>query len=189
MIKLPAVLITAILLISITSLLRAQNERISSYVIDEIVISADGYGKPLTTTPGSIGVLNSEAIMKTGPVSISDALQGITGVYKSSDSGWGSEISIRGTGREKVIMLIDGSRMNTSTDIGAQFGTLNPASVTRVEVLKGPISSLYGSGSIGGVVISILAPVSFRKKAVLKAGLIFLMKKSIRNKCLRFYII
>lgn len=117
---------------------------------DGIVIS--GHRRTLTSTPGGIGILSSDSIMKRVPVSISDALQDITGVYRASDSSWGSEISIRGAGRDKVIMVIDGSRMNASTDIGAQFGTLNPASIERVEVFKGPISSLYGSGSTGGVV-------------------------------------
>ena len=51
-----------------------------------------------------------------------------------------------------VVFLVDGVRLNTATDIGAQFGTVDPMSVEQVEILKGPISSLYGSGSIGGVV-------------------------------------
>jgi hemoglobin/transferrin/lactoferrin receptor protein len=160
-----------IFLLTTTCTLQAQSQTVPAYVTDEIVISADGYGKPLTSTTGGIGILTSEDIMKTGPVSISDALQGVTGVYKSSDSGWGSEISIRGTGRDKVVMLIDGSRMNTSTDIGAQFGTLNPASVMRVEVLKGPISSLYGSGSVGGVVNIYTRTGEFPEEAGFKSGL------------------
>ncbi len=123
-----------------------------TFTSDEIIISADSYGKTLTSTPGGIGILTEDSIMKNGPVSISDAMKDITGVYTASDSAWGSEISIRGTARDKVIMLIDGCRVNTSTDKGAQFGMLNPASIVRVEILKGPISSLYGSGSIGGVV-------------------------------------
>jgi len=129
-----------------------KEKSVNAYAADEIVISAQGYAKPLTSTTGGVGILTSESIMKLGPVSVSDAMQGITGVSKISDSSWGSEISIRGASRDKVVMLIDGSRMNTATDIGAQFGTLNPMSVERIEILKGPVSSLYGSGSIGGVV-------------------------------------
>ncbi|HOP63384.1 MAG TPA: TonB-dependent receptor [Spirochaetota bacterium] len=148
------VLITsAIILLSLSVLrLSAQESSEKGYSSDEIVISASGYAKLLTSTTGGIGILNSEDIMKDTPVSISDAMQGITGVYKTADSPWGSEISIRGSKRDKVVMIIDGSRLNTATDIGAQFGTLNPASVERIEILKGPVSSLYGSGSIGGVV-------------------------------------
>ncbi len=119
---------------------------------DAILVTARGYDKPASSTPGGVGVITDKTIEKTNPVSVSDALEQIPGVYKSSDGSWGSEVSIRGASRDKVVLLIDGSRMNTATDIGAQFGTLDPLSVERIEVLKGPISSLYGSGAIGGVV-------------------------------------
>jgi hemoglobin/transferrin/lactoferrin receptor protein len=65
---------------------------------------------------------------------------------------WGSEVNIRGSSRANVVFLVDEIRLNTATDIGAQFGTVDPASVERVEILKCPISSLYGSGTMGGVV-------------------------------------
>ncbi|HPJ33580.1 MAG TPA: TonB-dependent receptor plug domain-containing protein, partial [Spirochaetota bacterium] len=141
-------------LILLAGMLSAQDNDEKEYTSDsdEIVISASGYPRPLTSTTGGIGIITSEEIMKRDPVSISDAMQDITGVYKTADSSWGSEISIRGATRDKVVMIIDGSRLNTATDIGAQFGTVNPASIERVEVLKGPVSSLYGSGSIGGIV-------------------------------------
>ncbi len=162
---------SAIVLISEPGPLFAGDGEIDPYTTDEIVISADGYGRPLTSTPGSIGILTSDKIMKKDPVSISNALEDITGVYKSSDSEWGSEISIRGTGRDKVVMLIDGSRMNTSTDIGAQFGTINPASIVRVEVLKGSISSLYGSGTIGGVVNIYTRTGKFTEESAFESGI------------------
>lgn len=164
------IIAAAIILIFMPELSSAAGDEIDPYLTDEIVISADGYGRPLTSTPGGIGILTSGKIMQKDPVSISNALDDITGVYKSSDSGWGSEVSIRGTGRDKVLMLIDGSRMNTSTDIGAQFGTINPASIVRVEVLKGPISSLYGSGSIGGVVNIYTRTGKFSEEPVFESG-------------------
>jgi len=136
-----------------------------------IVISARGYKTLLTLTPGGIGILTAEDIEKLDPVSISDVMQNITGVYKSSDSAWGSEISIRGTTRDKVILIIDGSRVNTATDIGAQFGTLDPMSVEKIEILKGPISSLYGSGTIGGVVNVVTRTGKFTETPGFKSGI------------------
>lgn len=50
------------------------------------------------------------------------------------------------------MVLIDGMRINTATEINARLGFINPMDVERVEVLKGPVSSLYGSGSTGGVI-------------------------------------
>lgn len=162
------------ILIIIASELFSQDEQseknVNSYTDNDIVISAQGYSKPLSSTPGSVGILTSDTIMKLGPVSISDAMQNITGVYKTADSAWGSEISIRGAARDKVVMLIDGSRMNTATDIGAQFGTLNPMSVERIEILKGPVSSLYGSGSIGGVVNVFTRTGKFSEKPGFESG-------------------
>ena len=145
-----------IMLLLASGILYAQEEPAESKkdkpADDQIVVTARGYDKPVSATPGGVGIVTADEIQKTNPVSVSDALQDIPGVNKSSDGAWGSEISIRGATREKVVLLIDGSRINTATDIGAQFGTINPFSVERMEVLKGPISSLYGSGTIGGVV-------------------------------------
>jgi hemoglobin/transferrin/lactoferrin receptor protein len=83
---------------------------------------------------------------------ITNATARIPGVDKSSDSPWGSGMSIRGLGRNSVVFLVDGCRVNTATDINARFGLVNPLDIEQIEVLKGPISSLYGSGSTGGVV-------------------------------------
>ncbi len=123
-----------------------------SYILDEIIVTARGYSSEIKRVPGGTGVISSNEIHFIQPSSISDALRVIPGVTKSSDSPWGSEVNIRGSSRANVVFLVDEIRLNTATDIGAQFGTVDPASVERVEILKGPISSLYGSGTMGGVV-------------------------------------
>jgi hemoglobin/transferrin/lactoferrin receptor protein len=121
-------------------------------VMDRVVVTARGTPTRLSETPGGVGVLDAEEISMVQPISISDALTRIPGVSISEDSPWGGEVNIRGLGRGRIVFLIDGVRMNTATDINAQFGLIDPNEIERVEVLKGPISALYGSGSIGGVV-------------------------------------
>ncbi len=121
-------------------------------VMDRVVVTARGVPTLLSETPGGIGVLDSDEIFREQPASVTDVLERIPGVSKSSDSPWGSEVNIRGLGRGRVVFLIDGVRVNTATDINAQFGLIDPNDIERVEVLKGPVSALYGSGSIGGVV-------------------------------------
>jgi hemoglobin/transferrin/lactoferrin receptor protein len=120
--------------------------------LDGIVFTARGVEGRISQTAGGIGVLDAEEIHQEQPISISDALRRIPGVSISSDGAWGSEVNIRGLGRGRVIFLIDGNRVNSATDLNAQFGMLDPAEIERVEVLKGPSSALYGSGAIGGVV-------------------------------------
>lgn len=122
------------------------------FALDPMVISAQGYGVPLSKVPGGAAVVEEDEISKSQPLDVPQALERIPGVSKASDSLWSSEVNIRGRTRESVVYLIDGARLNTQTDINAQYGLLDPAEIERIEVLKGPISSLYGSGSVGGVV-------------------------------------
>jgi hemoglobin/transferrin/lactoferrin receptor protein len=119
---------------------------------DVLVVTVEGYPVPQSETPGSVGIVENETLNETAPIGVADAFANMAGVTKTSDSLWGSEVNIRGLGRNAVVLLIDGCRVNTATDINAQFGLIDPSTIERIEVLKGPISALYGSGTIGGVV-------------------------------------
>lgn len=132
--------------------------------LDPILVTARGVPAPASQTPGGIGVVTEEDIRENGPVSVADALARIPGVTKTGDSPWGADINIRGLGRDQVVVLIDGVRVNTTTDINGRLGVVNQNDVERVEVLKGPISALYGSGSIGGVVNIITKKGRFTSK-------------------------
>lgn len=120
--------------------------------LDPVVVSARGHATPVSETPGGIGVITREQIGVRVPASLSNLMELVPAVAKGSDSPWGSDISIRGLGRDAVTLLIDGCRVETANNISAQYGLIDPAVIERIEVLKGPISSLYGSGSTGGVV-------------------------------------
>lgn len=120
--------------------------------LDQIVVTARGTEGLISQTPGGVGRIDTESISAEQPVSLGNVVRRIPGVEKSSDSAWGSAINIRGLGRNNVVFLIDGCRINTATDINARFGLVNPSDVERIEILKGPVSALYGSGSLGGVV-------------------------------------
>jgi hemoglobin/transferrin/lactoferrin receptor protein len=120
--------------------------------MDTIIVTARGTESLASQTPGGVGVVDENEIFQARPTSITNVTSRIAGVDKSSDSAWGSAINIRGLGRNRVVFLIDGCRVNTATDINAQFGLVDPMDIERIEVLKGPVSALYGSGSLGGVV-------------------------------------
>ncbi|MBN1675149.1 MAG: TonB-dependent receptor [Kiritimatiellae bacterium] len=117
-----------------------------------IVVTARAQPRPSSKTPGSVSVIGEDRILEQAPISVSDALQSVPGVAKTADGAWGADLNIRGLSRESVVLLIDGCRVNTATDLGARFGLVDPMDIERVEVLKGPISALYGSGSLGGIV-------------------------------------
>ncbi|MBT3288387.1 MAG: TonB-dependent receptor plug domain-containing protein, partial [Victivallales bacterium] len=87
-----------------------------------MVVSARGHESAISQTPGGIGLVNDLDLLITQPLSLSNTTRRIPGVEKSSDSGWGSEINIRGLGRSRIVFLVDGVRINTATDLSAQFG-------------------------------------------------------------------
>lgn len=123
-----------------------------TYQLEEMVITARSDESPLASIPWVTDMIDAGEVLKAQPISISNAVARLPGLGISSDSLWGSDLNIRGLTRDAVSLLIDGCIVNTSTDINARFGLVNPMEIEHVEVIKGPISSLYGSGSIGGMV-------------------------------------
>ncbi|MDR2799688.1 MAG: TonB-dependent receptor plug domain-containing protein, partial [Desulfovibrio sp.] len=131
---------------------RFSHSKDETYMLDPVTVTARGYAASQSETPGSVGVVDERDISLAPKGSIVDSLQRIPGITRTGDSPWGQDISIRGLSGPSVIILLDGKRINTATDLNARLGFINPADVERIEVLKGPVSALYGSGSTGGVV-------------------------------------
>lgn len=136
-----------------------------------VTVTARGWPTPLSTTPGRVALLDRATLERLSPLGLDDVLHVVPGVDPASDGAWGTEVTIRGFSRNSVVMLIDGCRVNTATDLSARFGLINPMSIERVEILKGPVSALYGSGSLGGVVNILTRQGSFSKDPVKDLGI------------------
>lgn len=121
-------------------------------ITEETVTTARGRETGIHDIPGSVEVVNAGEITEQAPVSIPEALSRKPGLAVSSDMPWSQRVVIRGMMKDQVIMFVDGARVVTATETAAEFGTVANGDIERVEVLKGPISVLYGSGSTGGVI-------------------------------------
>jgi len=121
-------------------------------VVDEVVSTARGRQTKLSDIPGSVEILTGDDLHETNPVGLSQALARKPGISAGADMPWGARTVIRGMSKDHVILLVDGARVVTATAVPAQFGLIGQGDIERVEVLKGPLSVLYGSGSTGGVV-------------------------------------
>jgi hemoglobin/transferrin/lactoferrin receptor protein len=130
-------------------------------MLDPITVTARGYAASQSDTPGGVAVATSEEIVLAPKGSLVDSLERLPGISRTGDSPWGQDISIRGLSGPSVVILLNGKRINTATDMNARLGFINPADVERIEVLKGPVSALYGSGSTGGVVNIITRKADF----------------------------
>lgn len=125
--------------------------------------------KPLTVTgtktpardardvPATIDVIDQEELERKQPLTLGDILNDLPGVeMEGGVKGSESQPNIRGLGStgwgtNRVVMSIDGARQNVGSGHGGTM-FLDPEMVKNIEVMKGPGSTLYGSGAIGGVI-------------------------------------
>jgi hypothetical protein len=99
-------------------------------------------------------VIDAEQIARSGPISLGELLQRHAGAELSANGGPGqvSGIFLRGTNTNHVVLLIDGVRVNSATTGTNALEHVPLSQIERIEVLRGPASSLYGADAIGGVI-------------------------------------
>ncbi|MAE90245.1 MAG: TonB-dependent receptor [Pelagibaca sp.] len=152
---------TALTLLS-AQLAHAQDE---VYDLGTITITAGGFEQLVENAPGSVTVIDRQDLEGRQIRNLEDALVGVqgvvtTGVAKEKD------ISIRGLPGEYTLILVDGVRQGTresrpNGSAGYEQSFIPPVSaIERIEVVRGPMSSLYGSDAMGGVVNIITRPVA-----------------------------
>ncbi|CBG40400.1 TonB-dependent receptor domain-containing protein [Helicobacter mustelae] len=150
-----------IFLFGIAGLSLSISDEVKSLNLDRIVTSASGYKQALKETPASVSVVDSEELKNKPVRDLGEAVALVPGV--SIEQGIGKigdySISIRGMPSNYTLILLDGKRQNTSsagfpngfTEVFASF--MPPlAALDRIEVIRGPASTLYGSDAIGGIV-------------------------------------
>ena len=118
----------------------------------EVTVSSTKNDQFLKDTPLPIEVGNKEQIFNSTSVSISDLLRNTPGLTVARDGMWGTDINIRGLSRQNVVTLIDGNRIETTSNHAASLSLVDVMDIDKVEVIKGGISTLYGTGATGGVV-------------------------------------
>ncbi|MDD2508315.1 MAG: TonB-dependent receptor [Aliarcobacter skirrowii] len=135
----------------------------------QVVTSASGYEQKITDAPASISVITQEDLQKKPYTNLLDAVKDIEGVDigETRDKSGQGTVSMRGMGADYTLILIDGKKQNNNGDIypnnfgGFQFANIPPISmIERIEVIRGPMSTLYGSDAMGGVINIITKKIS-----------------------------
>lgn len=133
---------------------KEKNDEEKTYTMDELVVIASKHPEKLSEAPVSVEKIDEEDIEKKNAHNVADLLRDISGVNFTDHGGpAGSKtISIRGSGSDQVLILVDGQEINNPQTARVDLSQLPIDQVKKIEVLKGPSSALYGANALGGVI-------------------------------------
>ena len=130
-------------------------------LLPEVVVTAAGFEQTRINAPASITVITADVVSKQRNNNLAELLANVEGIDVGDGVGktGGPTISLRGMPSDYTLILIDGRRQNTAGSVTPNgFGEtstsfLPPTSaIERVEIIRGPMATLYGSDAMGGVI-------------------------------------
>lgn len=123
-------------------------------VLPEIVATASRWEESVERVPQDITVLTRADLEKRGVPFVVDLLrlQPDVQVVQNGGPGTNATLLMRGGGSNQVLVLVDGIKFNSPTTGSADLSTLLTTDIERIEIIKGPQSTLYGSEAMAGVV-------------------------------------
>ena len=147
-------LFCALALLSVSQVAIAQEHT----KLDTVVVTAAGFEQSIADAPASISVISREELESKSYQDITDAVRNIPGVHVTG-GGAMQDISIRGMSPAYTLYLVDGRPVSAGRSVntngqdgGKQIGLPPIPMIERVEVIRGPMSSLYGAEAMGGVI-------------------------------------
>jgi outer membrane receptor for ferrienterochelin and colicins len=132
-----------------------------SQALPKVVVSAAGFEQKIKDAPASVTVVGEEELKSKPYTSLADALRDVEGIDIGSgfDKNGNISITLRGLPADYTVVMINGRRQSDIGNIGpnnfgnSQFMYMPPLSaIERIEVVRGPMSTLYGADAIGGVI-------------------------------------
>ncbi|MGG5215323.1 MULTISPECIES: catecholate siderophore receptor CirA [Rahnella] len=140
---------------------------------DQMVVTASSIEQNLKDAPASISVITREDLQKKPVQNLKDVLKDVPGVQITNESDNRQGVSIRGLGSGYTLILVDGKRVNSRNAVfrhnDFDLSWIPAESIERIEVVRGPMSSLYGSDALGGVVNIITRKVGTKWHGTLSA--------------------
>lgn len=161
--------VPAVLCLSLSSLLNAQE----AHKQEPIVVTATRTAQTADAALAPVTVITREDIDNNPGAEVADLLRLHSGIEIARDGGPGQRTSIfmRGTESNHTLVMLDGVKINPGTTGGAAIQNIDTALIERIEVVRGPRSTLYGSEAIGGVINIITRGAPDQKGTRYQAGL------------------
>nr|MBP7370840.1 TonB-dependent receptor [Arenimonas sp.] len=142
---------SAIIFLTFTSSVQAQD---AATLLDNVVVTANRLDQNIDRTTASITVITREDIDNSQAIDVADLLGKQVGidVIRAGGSGSQNSIFMRGGNSNNTLVLIDGIRVNSVTQGLYDFAHLALANIERIEIVRGPRASVWGSDAISGVI-------------------------------------
>ncbi|HKZ16605.1 MAG TPA: TonB-dependent receptor plug domain-containing protein, partial [Geobacteraceae bacterium] len=123
------------------------------YDKDDILVTPTRYPKSISRIAENVSVITAEYIKAINAHTLTDVLNNIPGVQVVVRGGPGSlsDVLIQGSAGRHVLVMIDGVSQNSLSEGAADIGAIRVQNIERIEIVKGPASSVWGS-SLGGVI-------------------------------------
>ncbi len=157
-----------------SSFLIAPSLSLADQSVPEMVVTATAVPTLLPDVPAGVTIITQHDIQARGYTTLTQALSAVPGlgVVQSGGAGGQASVFIRGTNSEDVLVLIDGVPANDPSDPNGafNFGEDTLSDIQRIEIVRGPMSGIYGSGAIGGVINLITLQGSGAPKATIEAA-------------------
>lgn len=138
----------------VTSVTVAQ---LDTKTLPAVTVTATMTEQDARTAPASVTVISAQELADRNAADVLDAVRGAPGItFSARQVGGRKTLALRGLEGKHTLMLIDGRRISASDDVighsDYQYGWLPLSALERVEIIRGPMSALYGSEALGGVV-------------------------------------
>lgn len=119
-----------------------------------VVVTANRLAQSADNSLSPVTVITRQDIEQSQAQSLEDLLRGQVGIDISNNGGQGktSSVFLRGTNSDHVLVLVDGIKIGSATTGTSAFQDIPLALIDHIEIVRGPLSSLYGSEAIGGVI-------------------------------------
>jgi len=122
--------------------------------LPELVITADRIGQDQSTVSADVTIIKQSEIEQSQATSVTELLRAQAGINVTASGGPGKITSVfmRGANSGHTLVLIDGVRVGAATTGSFDWGNLSTSDIERIEIVRGPQSSLYGADAMGGVI-------------------------------------
>ncbi|MEI7831832.1 MAG: TonB-dependent receptor [bacterium] len=119
-----------------------------------VIITAEGRPRLQSESIASSTIITAHDLEAQGAQTVADALRTVPGVaiIQNGQDGALATVQIRGTRGTQALVLIDGQRISSPAFMGTDMSKFPVSDISRIEIIRGPVSSLYGSEAFGGVI-------------------------------------